>query len=141
MVDPEEKKSKDPSYIFCPAEHRKQIIRLFIKHFCLHMVFPEREKGFQSAQEIRRNSVWEMYQFCLARGLREVWGYMWTNWYQPKRWVLWARSTCARIPRLCTTMTVENFWKQLKHNHLHHLVHPRLDHLVYILIYHVTPAY
>ncbi|KAL1704325.1 hypothetical protein EV121DRAFT_270587 [Schizophyllum commune] len=38
-------------------------------------------------------------------------------------------------------MTVENFWKQLKHSHLHHLIHPRLDHLVYILVYCVNPAY
>jgi hypothetical protein len=38
-------------------------------------------------------------------------------------------------------MNVENFWKQLKHDHLHHVTHPRLDHLVYILIHTVTPAY
>jgi len=38
-------------------------------------------------------------------------------------------------------MTVENFWKILKHHYLHHLVHPRLDQLVRILIYLVNPAY
>ncbi|KAI5824593.1 hypothetical protein K523DRAFT_315006 [Schizophyllum commune Tattone D] len=82
-----------------------------------------------------------MYSFCLRRGLREVWGYMWANWYSPQRWPLWARSTCPRLTRLRTTMTVENFWRQLKHNDLHHLVHPRIDQLVYILIHNVTPAY
>ena len=38
-------------------------------------------------------------------------------------------------------MTVKNFWRQLKHDHLHHVLHPQLDHLVWILIHKVTPAY
>ncbi|KAL1741819.1 hypothetical protein HDZ31DRAFT_17709, partial [Schizophyllum fasciatum] len=126
---------------FCPAEHRKQILRLFTKHFCLHPVFPERKLGVQTAVQIRQNCVWEIYHFCSARGLREVWGYLWANWYSPRRWVLWARSADPRLTRLRTTMTVENFWKQLKHGHLHHLIHPRLDQLVYILVHRVTPAY
>ncbi|CAA7270392.1 unnamed protein product [Cyclocybe aegerita] len=45
------------------------------------------------------------------------------------------------ILRLRTTMSVENFWKQLKHNFIPTTTHPRLDHLVWILIYRVTPAY
>ncbi|KAL1740347.1 hypothetical protein HDZ31DRAFT_85480 [Schizophyllum fasciatum] len=82
-----------------------------------------------------------MYTFCYMRGLREVWGYLWANWYSLQRWPLWARSTSPRLTRLRTTMTVENFWRQLKHNDLHHLVHPRIDQLVHILIHSVTPAY
>ncbi|PPQ88021.1 hypothetical protein CVT25_000969 [Psilocybe cyanescens] len=38
-------------------------------------------------------------------------------------------------------MGVENFWRQLKHNYLHNIAQPRLDHLVWILINRVTPAY
>lgn len=38
-------------------------------------------------------------------------------------------------------MGVENFWRQLKHNYLHNYARPRLDHLVWILIYNVTPSY
>ncbi|KAJ7823081.1 hypothetical protein B0H14DRAFT_3088937 [Mycena olivaceomarginata] len=82
-----------------------------------------------------------MYVFCKQRDLREVWGYMWACWYSPQRWPLWARSSDGeRLSRLRTTMTVENHWKQVKHIHLHNLVHPRLDQLVYILIYEVTPV-
>ena len=66
---------------------------------------------------------------------------MWASWYAPKMWCLWARSTSPYISRLRTTMNVENFWRQLKHDHLHHVAQPRLDHLVWILIYKVTPAY
>jgi hypothetical protein len=38
-------------------------------------------------------------------------------------------------------MNVENFWRQIKHEFLHHLLHPRLDQLVWILISNVTPEY
>jgi hypothetical protein len=82
-----------------------------------------------------------MYNFCYTRGLQEVWGYMWACWYAPKMWCLWARSTSPYISRLRTTMNVENFWQQLKHDYLHHVARPRLDHLVWVLIYKVTPAY
>ncbi|KAJ7790885.1 hypothetical protein B0H14DRAFT_3568406 [Mycena olivaceomarginata] len=70
-----------------------------------------------------------MYIFCRQRGLREVWGYLWTSWYSPKMWKLW------------TTMNVENFWKQLKHGFLHNLLRPRLDQLIWILVTKVTLAY
>ncbi|KAJ7046236.1 hypothetical protein C8F04DRAFT_1024649, partial [Mycena alexandri] len=82
-----------------------------------------------------------MYSFCEKRGLREVWGYFWTSWYAPQRWKLWARSSAPFVSRLRTTMNVENFWRQLKHNFLHNHVRPRLDLLVWILVTKVTPAY
>ncbi|KAJ7575436.1 hypothetical protein C8J56DRAFT_1063322 [Mycena floridula] len=140
MFDEGEKVSKDKGYVFCPAVHRAQLLHLFTKHFCQHPIFLERD-GKWTAQRIRDNAVYEMYIFCHQRGLREVWAYFWTSWYSPKVWKLWARSSSPYLTRLRTTMTVENFWKQLKHDYLHHIVHPRLDQLVYILIYDVNPAY
>ncbi|KAG6814961.1 hypothetical protein H0H87_006272 [Tephrocybe sp. NHM501043] len=38
-------------------------------------------------------------------------------------------------------MNVENHWRQLKHDYLHRVARPRLDHLVWVLINQVTPAY
>lgn len=140
MFDEGEKKSKDPIYTFCPAPHRKFLLRLFTKHFCQHPAFPSQD-GLQSADDIRREAVHEMYSFCVKRGLREVWGYFWTSWYAPQRWKLWARSTSPFVSRLRTTMNVENFWRQLKHGFLHNHVRPRLDLLVWILVTKVTPAY
>jgi len=32
-----------------------------------------------------------------------------------------------------TTMSVRNFWRQLKHDYLHHLVQPWLDQLVWVI--------
>ncbi|KAH6906210.1 hypothetical protein BKA70DRAFT_1080260, partial [Coprinopsis sp. MPI-PUGE-AT-0042] len=90
-----------------------------------------------------------MYEYCEARGLREVWAYFWTNWYCPSRWKLWVRSSAPYLSRLRTTMGVENFWRQLKHDFLHNNPCPRLDHirkqcifsLVWIIINKVTPSY
>ena len=140
MFEEGETLSRDPDYIFCPAPHRKGILRLFTRHFCQYPLLLECD-GKLSATEIRSQAVYNMYNFCKVRGLREVWGYMWTSWYSPKMWRLWARSTSSRISRLRTTMAVENFWHQLKHNYLHNVARPRLDHLVWILINRVTPAY
>jgi len=140
MFEEGEVKSNDPSYVFCPAPHRKQILHMFTKHFCQHPLFAEHD-GKWTAEKIRRNAVYEMYSFCHIRSLREVWGYLWACWYSPKMWKLWARSTSPILSRLRTTMGVENFWRQLKHDYLHHVARPRLDHLVWILINKVTPAY
>jgi hypothetical protein len=133
-------KSADPDYVFCPAPHRRQTLHLFTKHFCQHPLFPEHD-GVKTAECIRKDAVMEMYQFCYQRGLREVWGYLWNFWYSLKMWKLWARSTSELVSRLRTTMGVENFWHQLKHDFLHHFVRPRLDQLVWILINNVTPTY
>ena len=78
MFDEDEQTSPNPDYIFCPAAHRKAILHLFTKHFCQHSIFPERhsKNTAWTPQEIRPNAVYEMYYFCHARGLREVWGYI-----------------------------------------------------------------
>lgn len=65
-----ETRSNDATYVFCPAQHRRQI-----------------------AEQIRTDSVFELYNFCRQRGLAESWAYMWNSWYHPKRWKLWARSS------------------------------------------------
>jgi hypothetical protein len=141
MFEAEETSTRDPSYIFCPPQHCAQILRIFTRTFVWHPFFPERNGEHSTGEQIRRETVLEMYQFCKARDLQEVWGYMWACWYRPKTWPLWARSADPdRLSRLRTTMTVENHWKEVKHTHLHHLVHPRLDQLIYILIYEVTPS-
>ncbi|KAJ7812151.1 hypothetical protein B0H14DRAFT_2753012, partial [Mycena olivaceomarginata] len=60
--------------------------------------------GPQTATDIRREAVHKMYQFCHTRGLREVWGYLWTLWYAPKMWKSRARSSSPYVSRLRTTM-------------------------------------
>ena len=55
---------KGATYVFCLAPHQKQILHLFTKHFCQHLIFPEQNEGSCSAAEIHECAVMEMYQFC-----------------------------------------------------------------------------
>ncbi|KZT18512.1 hypothetical protein NEOLEDRAFT_1029250, partial [Neolentinus lepideus HHB14362 ss-1] len=114
---------------------------LFTWHFCQHPAFPECDGKCYSVAEICKNAVYEMYRFCEICGLREVWGYLWTSWYAPKMWELWAQSTTPYISCTRTTMMAENHFKQLKHEFLPHLLRPHLDQLIWILVTEVTPAY
>nr|GAT54443.1 predicted protein [Mycena chlorophos] len=132
--------AEDKTYVFCPAPHRAQLLHMFIRHLCEHPLLPDRLGATRSSAQIRRDAVYEMYLFCHQRGLREVWGYMWSAWYCAEKWKLWARSSePTRIGRWRTTMAVENFWRNLKHDTLHHLAHPRLDQLVYLIATQVLP--
>ncbi|KAK7034387.1 SWIM-type domain-containing protein [Favolaschia claudopus] len=125
-----------------PAVHRAQLLRIFIRHFCEHPLLPDRSGNLRSAKQIRDAAVFEMYKFCEQRGLREVWAYMWTAWYCPSKYKLMARASQPDfIGRWRTTMSVENFWRNLKHGTLHHLLHPRLDQLVYLIATEVLPSF
>lgn len=140
MFEEGETQACDPKYVFCPAVHRHQLLHLFTKHFCQHPTFPD-DAGHHTAGEIYSVAVREMYQFCVTCGLWEVWGYFWTSWYQPVKWKLWSRSTSPYLPRWWTTMSVENFWRQLKHDYLHNHIRLRLDQLVWIIQTRVVPNY
>jgi hypothetical protein len=43
MFEEGEKSSKDATYTFCLAPHRKPLLRLFMKHFCQHPSFPTQD--------------------------------------------------------------------------------------------------
>lgn len=136
-----ETKSRDPNYTFCPAPHRANILRIFTRHFCLHPIFPNHRGTTSTPSLIRETAVEEMYRHCKRNGLAEVWAYLWSQWYAPQRWPLWARSTSPYLSRLRTTMTVENHWKQLKHHYLHFLHRPRLDHALFVICTQAVPTY
>jgi len=142
LFDAGEAVSTDTKYTFCPAAHRKQLLKIFTKHYCRHPFFPDRNGTFHTAKQIRYICVHEMYHFCKRRGLREVWAYLWTSWYRPDMWVLWARSSDPiHLSRLRTTMTVENHWKNVKHNHIDFSRRPQVDQTVYILAVYVVRSF
>ena len=89
---------------------------------------------------MKNSCVVEMYHFCKQRGLSEVWAYMWSSWYSPQMWKLWAQSSDGCIlSHLQTTIMGENHWKQLKHHHLGFMHHPQLDQSIYIMLMEVVP--
>ena len=130
------------SYEFCPLAHRLSILRLLSKHFCLHPLLPERHGKARDSEQIHYDSVYEMYLHCKRNHLREVWAYLWTNWYTADKWRLWARSEYPHaIPRKRTTMVVEAMWRNLKRLALHLHNRPRVDFATYALVTEVLPAY
>ena len=140
MFEEGETAVQDHNYVFCPSQHRRGALCLLTKHFCQHPLLPD-QTGTHSAKEIQETAVREMYLYCRQRSLQELWAYMYTSWYQPSQWVLWARSASPRLFRFRTTMACENFFKQLKHHFLHHVHRARLDHLIYIIVVNLIPSY
>ena len=128
-------KVKDANYMFCPLSHRLSILRLVCKHFCQHPILRERHGQSRTPQQIHRDAVLETYYHCKANSLREVWAYLWTNWYAPGKWELWARSSYEEaIPRKRTTMVVESLWRIFKRMVLYHYNCPRVNLATYALV-------
>ncbi|KAJ7434395.1 hypothetical protein B0H11DRAFT_1757683 [Mycena galericulata] len=93
---------------FCPSDFRQPIINFMENHLCAHPLIPGYAQP--SPEGIREWAVREAYTFCVDNDLREVWAYLWENWYRRGRWELWARAEHPEIPRLKTTMMVESQW-------------------------------
>ena len=105
------------------------------KHFCQHPMLPERHGQTRTPSQIHRDAVLEAYYHCRANNLREVWAYLWVNWYTKEKWVSWARSSHQyAIPRKRTTMLVESLWRNFKHMVLYHFNRPRVDFATYSLV-------
>ena len=134
--------NKDANYTFCPLPHRLSILRLMGKHFCQHPILPECSGEPRTAQQIHHDAVLEAYYHCRANNLREVWAYLWTNWYTKEKWVSWARSSCEHaIPWKRTTMLVEALWRNLKRMVLYQYNRPRVDFATYALVTQSIPPY
>lgn len=135
-------KKKNLTYEFCPLQHRPLILHLLTKHFCLHPLLPERHGEPRTADDIYSDSVHEMYLHCKNNHLREVWAYLWTNWYSPDKWKIWARSTHPQaISRRRTTMVVEAMWRNFKRLVLYLHNRPRVDFATFALVTQALPAY
>src|SRR5437016_9056937 len=76
-----------------------------------------------------------MYEFCVQHDLKNVWAYMWTNWYKKENWALWARA--ANPEKMClfrTTMLIEAHWKVIKRDFLPKFFRPRLDLVTFVIV-------
>ncbi|KAJ7621731.1 hypothetical protein DFH06DRAFT_1273581 [Mycena polygramma] len=135
----EEEAEKKSRRTFCPAAYRDSIESMMNKHYCAHPLLPG--YAHPSPEGIKRWAVMQMYKFCVEHELREVWAYLWENWYRSSRWELWARSVHPEIPVLKTTMILESHWRRIKHDFLHHFHMPRCDLLAWILITKLAPNY
>ncbi|KAK1216777.1 hypothetical protein PQX77_001906 [Marasmius sp. AFHP31] len=136
-LDPDENEGKR---VFCPRNLRQPILDMMGEHYCAHPMIP----GFSAPtpEGIRYWAVKQVYDYCYANDLKELWAYLWENWYRAARWKLWARSSYpSEVPRLKTTMILESHWKQLKHAYLDHFSNPRIDFLIWIVVVRAGNAY
>ncbi|KIM76280.1 hypothetical protein PILCRDRAFT_77964 [Piloderma croceum F 1598] len=71
----------DSKCTFCPVEHRQPIIKMLENCYCAYPLIP----GYSSLtlEGIREWAVKQMYNYCVDHDLREVWAYLWENWYRP----------------------------------------------------------
>lgn len=68
--------------IFCPEEYRTQFLSMTDVHAAAH---PDTFAYSRSSPEgIREYAVRQMYTFCHANDLREVWASIWEIWYRPR---------------------------------------------------------
>jgi hypothetical protein len=106
VSDDEENDGNQDRRTFCAATHRDTIINMIEQHYCAHPLIP----GYAAPDPgaIKRWAVQKMYYFCEKNDLREVWAYLWENWYRQGRWELWARPAHDTIPVLKTTMILES---------------------------------
>ncbi|KAF7358846.1 SWIM-type domain-containing protein [Mycena sanguinolenta] len=109
--DEQEGKRKPTRRTFCPADYRERIVSMMEKHYCAHPLLPG--YAHPSAEGIRRWAVLQMYKFCVEAGLREVWAYLWENWYRSSRWELWARSPPTFYRKLDRLLTDTGRYREL----------------------------
>ncbi|KAJ7757209.1 hypothetical protein DFH07DRAFT_742226, partial [Mycena maculata] len=138
-VSGEEEVDEHTRRTFCPAVYREPILTMMEKHYCTHPLLPGH--AHPSPEGIKRWAITQMYKFCVENDLREVWAYLWENWYRSSHWELWARSVYPEIPILKTTMILESHWRRIKQDFLHHFHMPCCDLLAWILIVKLAPTY
>ncbi|KAH8918633.1 hypothetical protein BT69DRAFT_1381236 [Atractiella rhizophila] len=81
-----------------------------------------------------------MYSFCKKNGLVNCWRYLWSEWYRPGNWEMWALSAKEDfISVLRSTMIIEGHWSDVKGHELVHFNAPRLDFVGHSLITSVLP--
>ncbi|KAE8238675.1 hypothetical protein A4X13_0g8421 [Tilletia indica] len=128
-----------PGRLEIPKDQNEMMINFVSRHFNLHPLFPNLAGTTLTSEPIRIQAATETYLFCRQRGWARLWAYLWTNWYNPDDWKLWARSSHPTIPVLKTTMICESHWRLIKHDYLHRFSRPRIDHVIHILRTRVLP--
>lgn len=119
---------------------RDAVLNLIHRHFNYHPFFPFQGGLKRNAASIRTMCASEMYAFCRERNWWRTWAYFWSEWYEPAKWILWARSAYYLLPVLKTTMVLESHWRVLKQDYLHQYNRPRMDLVVHCLVTEVMPA-
>lgn len=110
------------------------------KHLHEHPLIPMANGQFRSSNQIWKEAVKEIYDFCQQHLLSWLWVYLWNEWYSADRWFLWFRARCSnKLSIMKTNMFVEAHWKVLKRDFLYKFFHLCLDLVVFIIMKQVVP--
>ena len=119
-------------------ENRVKLIHMFLTHLHWHPLidFPD---SIPDAAILDMKINWEAHvreMHVLCKNLNESWAweYLWKNWYQPDRWILWARAVCNEIPICNSNAIVESVWSRFKKGYLRRYSRPRLEYMIQILM-------
>ena len=58
------------------------------KHLHQHPLIPTSNGQFLTSMAIQETAIKEMYEFCKENSLISLWYYLWSEWYNDKRWLL-----------------------------------------------------
>lgn len=124
-------------------ELRQDLKNLFGCHLRWHPlthlpIFTEDALNSVDIVQVWRDQTDEMHRACKEYGLHWAWIYLWTNWYRPDRWVIWARAVCKKVPISQSNAIVESFWSTHKRRYLRKHSRAKLEFLVDIIMnYHL----
>ncbi|CAG8757025.1 9204_t:CDS:1, partial [Racocetra persica] len=111
-------------------------------HLLWHPIIPIESSGssnFLNMNQIWDKSVKEQYNYCYKNNLKHIWCYLWSEWYHPEMWKLWAQASNLKLNVLRSTMVIESHWRVLKHDFFSSYNRARLDLIIYIIIVKVIP--
>jgi len=66
--------------MFCPDELWSQVVEMMEQHLYAHPLIPSYSAPMPEG--IKEWAVKQVYQFCEAHDLLNLWAYLWENWYQ-----------------------------------------------------------
>ena len=134
------------------AEDCQALIALCRLHFLRHPLFPSirSENGapvgfeYETEEQIYCHTVRDFLEFSMKHRNPHLFRYLWSNWLRPfhrisGRWDLISIADCDTILHARTTARIEQHWKLLKHKFMKLFIRPRMDLLIYIIIYHLFP--
>ena len=120
-------------------ELRTEIVELYNCHLRWHPathlpVFSQEDVAKIDPQEVWRDQTAEMHLACKNAGQAWAWEYLWTNWYRPSRWVIWARAIYPEVPIINSNSIVESLWSTLKRHYLRKHSRAKLEFLIDIIM-------
>ena len=89
VIDPNWGVTNISERVFCPLNLRETVIKTVNQHLNRHMLLPKLDGTFVTDEnDIWKECVSEIIQFCKDNNLLRLWIYLWKEWYTKSKWNL-----------------------------------------------------